>query len=311
MGCPSARGCLRGERDRFALGCAQLRVAEFVPGYRRSVVRGQELQDLVATLEDLGIGRDDEGAGGRRARLAFRWRLGALLDRIANEVVVGRRLGQAGQDRGLARSQLAQRLAEVRAGRGLDPVAQVAVAVLVQVGGDDLALARLALELLGHPDGLNDFLELALEGAVGVLDEARVEQPGAHELLGDGGRATAVDHVEIKVRRDEEGRPGIHHALCGSDRRDRSGADSHGSVLSAITLNWRGKPLVSHEVIVKLIAATTTRTGLRVRRALHENRYPAGRTVSDADMNTLHLRPDAFHGEWNYTLISRLMFPKE
>ena len=64
-------------------------------------------------------------------------------------------------------------------------------------------------------------------------------------------------------------------------------------------------------MIVKLIAATTTRTGLRVRSALDENRYPAGLRVSDADMETLHLRPDAFHGEWNYSLLPRLTLPKE
>jgi len=62
--------------------------------------------------------------------------------------------------------------------------------------------------------------------------------------------------------------------------------------------------------IVRLIAATTTRTGLRVRSELDENAYPAGRTVSDADMETLHLRPDAFHGEWNYALLPRLMLPQ-
>ena len=58
-------------------------------------------------------------------------------------------------------------------------------------------------------------------------------------------------------------------------------------------------------MIVKLIAATTTRTGLRVRSGLDENAYPAGMSVSDADMQTLYLRPDAFHGEWNYSLLPR------
>ena len=48
----------------------------------------------------------------------------------------------------------------------------------------------------------------------------------------------------------------------------------------------------------------------RVRSALDENHYPAGRTVSDADMDTLHLRPAAFHGEWNYALLPRLMLPE-
>ncbi len=80
-------------------------------------------------------------------------------------------------------------------------------------------------------------------------------------------------------------------------------------LFSAITMNWRGKPLVSHEVIVKLIAATTTQTGLRVRSRLDTNAYPAGLRVSDADMATLYLRPDAFHGEWNYTLLPRQRLP--
>jgi transposase len=77
-------------------------------------------------------------------------------------------------------------------------------------------------------------------------------------------------------------------------------------LFSAITQNWRGKPLVSHEVVVNLIGATTTRTGLRVRSELDVNPYPAGRTVSDDQLDTLHLRPDAFHGEWNYSLLPRL-----
>ncbi len=76
-------------------------------------------------------------------------------------------------------------------------------------------------------------------------------------------------------------------------------------LFSAITQNWRGKPLVSHEVIVKLIAATTTRTGLRVRSELDPNVYPAGVSVTDAEMETLYLRPDAFHGKWNYALLPR------
>jgi len=77
-------------------------------------------------------------------------------------------------------------------------------------------------------------------------------------------------------------------------------------LFSAITQNWRGKPLVSHEVVVNLIGATTTKTGLRVRSELDTNPYPAGRTVSDDELATIHLRPDAFHGDWNYSLLPRL-----
>jgi hypothetical protein len=74
---------------------------------------------------------------------------------------------------------------------------------------------------------------------------------------------------------------------------------------SAITQDWRGKSLVSHETVVDLIAATTTRTGLRVRSGLDTNEYPKGVKVSDADMATLYLQRDAYHGEWNHTLIPR------
>ena len=63
---------------------------------------------------------------------------------------------------------------------------------------------------------------------------------------------------------------------------------------------------MSHEVVVNLIGATTTTTGLRVRSELDINQYPAGRRVSDDELATIHLRPDAFHGEWNYSLLPRL-----
>jgi hypothetical protein len=73
-------------------------------------------------------------------------------------------------------------------------------------------------------------------------------------------------------------------------------------LFSFITGNWRGKPLVSHHVIVQLIAATTTRTGLKVRCQLDENTYPAGIKVSDAEMDAVNLTRHDFHGEWNYTV---------
>lgn len=62
---------------------------------------------------------------------------------------------------------------------------------------------------------------------------------------------------------------------------------------------------------MKLIAATTTRTGLKVRSALDTNDYPKGVKVADADMATLYLQRDDFHGDWNYTLLPRLMLPQE
>lgn len=72
-----------------------------------------------------------------------------------------------------------------------------------------------------------------------------------------------------------------------------------------ISQNWRGKPLTNYAVILKLIAATTTEAGLTVQCQLDTNRYPAGRKISEEQMATLSIRPDAFHGEWNYTILPR------
>ncbi len=76
-------------------------------------------------------------------------------------------------------------------------------------------------------------------------------------------------------------------------------------LFSFISQNWRGKPLVSHEVIINLIAATTTTTGLSVKSKLDPNAYPAGVKVSDQQMAELQLRRDRFHGDWNYSLVPR------
>ena len=69
-----------------------------------------------------------------------------------------------------------------------------------------------------------------------------------------------------------------------------------------ITQNWRGKPLITHEVIVQLIGATTTKTGLTVACRIDTNLYPKGVTVSDEEMAAINLTHDDFHGEWNYTI---------
>jgi transposase len=73
-------------------------------------------------------------------------------------------------------------------------------------------------------------------------------------------------------------------------------------LFSFITQNWRGKPLLTHQVIVSLIAATTTKKGLAVRSRLDDRIYPKGRRVSDQQLALVNLEPNAFHGEWNYTI---------
>jgi hypothetical protein len=74
-------------------------------------------------------------------------------------------------------------------------------------------------------------------------------------------------------------------------------------LFSRITMNWRGRPLSSHEVIVNSIAATTTRAGLAVHAELDTGTYPAGVTVSDAQMDALPAVAHYWHGDWNYTLL--------
>jgi Rhodopirellula transposase DDE domain len=73
-----------------------------------------------------------------------------------------------------------------------------------------------------------------------------------------------------------------------------------------ITQNWRGKPLLSHQVIIQLIANTTTATGLSVACHLDANTYDKGIKVTDAEMAALNIQPADFHGEWNYTFTPRL-----
>lgn len=74
-------------------------------------------------------------------------------------------------------------------------------------------------------------------------------------------------------------------------------------LFSFITMNWRGRPLISHEVVVNLIASTTNRKGLQVYCELDGNKYPKGLKVTDAEMNNLKIDRHSFHGEWNYTIL--------
>ena len=76
-----------------------------------------------------------------------------------------------------------------------------------------------------------------------------------------------------------------------------------------ISQNWRGKPLVSHQVIVQLISATTTETGLTVTCDIDGNLYPKGVTVTDAEIAAINITRNDFHGDWNYTISPRQQAP--
>ena len=73
-------------------------------------------------------------------------------------------------------------------------------------------------------------------------------------------------------------------------------------LFSVISTNWRGKPLISHEVIINLIAATTTSTGLKVYAQLDDRPYPKEIEVTDQELAAVNITRHPFHGEWNYTI---------
>lgn len=130
--------------------------------------------------------------------------------------------------------------------------------------------------------------------------------PAAQRLLitadagGSNGARLRLWKLELQKLADETGlRIVVCHFPPGTSKWNKI---EH-RLFSFISQNWRGKPLVSHEVIVNLIAATTTRTGLQVRAELDRGSYPAGQKVSDQQMAAIRLRRDKFHGEWNYTIL--------
>jgi hypothetical protein len=105
---------------------------------------------------------------------------------------------------------------------------------------------------------------------------------------------------------------GEHNATLGASGIARligSGPLENGHAVlrlfAFITMNWRGKPLVSCLAIIQLIASTTTNTGLTVTCQLDANAYDKGIKVSDDAMAALNVKPASFHGEWNYTIAPR------
>ncbi|MFA4932729.1 MAG: ISAzo13 family transposase, partial [Caldisericia bacterium] len=76
-------------------------------------------------------------------------------------------------------------------------------------------------------------------------------------------------------------------------------------LFSFITMNWRGEPLISHEVMLNLIANTKTKTGLSVKAELDSSQYPKGIKVPDAEFTTINMVRDDFHGDWNYSISPR------
>lgn len=119
---------------------------------------------------------------------------------------------------------------------------------------------------------------------------------------GSNGYRVRLWKVELQKLADEIGFPiTVCHYPPGTSKWNKI---EH-RLFSFITKNWRGKPLYSHMVIVNLISATTTQTGLKVKCRLDENFYAKGRRVTDRELDEVNIHPDEFHGEWNYTIRPR------
>ena len=132
--------------------------------------------------------------------------------------------------------------------------------------------------------------------------------PDATDLLitADGGGSNSnrgrLWKVALQRFADETGlRVSVCHFPPGTSKWNRI---EH-RLFSHITQNWRGRPLISHEVVVNLIENTTTRAGLRVRAALDTAHYPTHKQVSDDQLSDVYLTRDPFHGEWNYSVLPR------
>ena len=90
----------------------------------------------------------------------------------------------------------------------------------------------------------------------------------------------------------------VHHLPPGTSKWNQI---EH-RLFSFISKNWRARPLISYRVIVDLISATRTKTGLTVRCELDQARYPRGIAVSAAEFAAINISRDEFHGDWNYTI---------
>ncbi|HEV2043031.1 MAG TPA: ISAzo13 family transposase [Casimicrobiaceae bacterium] len=155
----------------------------------------------------------------------------------------------------------------------------------------------------------NDTAQFAVNSIRRWLDTmGRERYPDMRQLMitadGGGSNGSRVRLFKIELQRlaDETGLTvRVCHYPPGTSKWNKI---EH-RLFCHVTQTWRGKPLVSRETVVELIAATTTRTGLLVRCVLDTRDYPKGIKVSDQEMDALNIRGDAFHPEWNYMISPR------
>ena len=121
---------------------------------------------------------------------------------------------------------------------------------------------------------------------------------------GSNGARVRLWKLEMQKLADETG---LEISICHLPPGTSKWNKIEHRLFSFISQNWRGKPLVSHQVIVNLIAATTTKTGLRVRAEIDPRKYPKGVKVSDQEGASIRIERDKFHGDWNYTILPHVV----
>jgi hypothetical protein len=155
----------------------------------------------------------------------------------------------------------------------------------------------------------NDTAQFAVNAIRLWLDlMGRARYPDMKQLMitadggGSNGSRVRLFKIELQTLADETGLTlRVCHYPPGTSKWNKI---EH-RMFCHITQNWRGKPLISREAVVELIASTTTKTGLMVRCELDTRDYPKGIKVSDELMATINIKGDPFHPEWNYSISPR------
>jgi hypothetical protein len=152
----------------------------------------------------------------------------------------------------------------------------------------------------------NDTAQFAVNSIRRWLDVmGRERYPGMNRLMitadggGSNGSRVRLFKVELQKLADETG---LDLQVCHYPPGTSKWNKIEHKLFCHITQTWRGKPLISRQTVVELIASTTTKTGLTVRCELDTRTYPKGLKVSDEEMATLNIKGDTFHPEWNYTI---------
>lgn len=137
------------------------------------------------------------------------------------------------------------------------------------------------------------------------LTMGKVLYPDAKELLitADAGGSNSVRSRVWKVQLQKfVNETGLHITVCHFPPGTSKWNKIEHRLFSFISQNWRGQPLINHEVVVNLIASTKTRNGLKVKCQIDKKKYPTGIKVSDKELSLVNITKDSFHGEWNYSI---------